>query len=247
MGRLIYSVWTPIFMVTHTSQERFRTYNGVFDNFTNRTLFFLESHGHVTELSKTLFVGKESNVFTTQVGDSDRLVKIYRVQNCDFKQMYRLIIQDPRFRNVRHRPREVIFTWAQREYTNLLKAAHAGVRVPEMFAWRHHILVEQLIGNPAPRLKDAHIDDLQACADDILHNYKLLYQNAGIVHADLSGFNMLYHEGKVWFIDFSQGISVESDFADEYLRRDLLNVQRFFQKRGLVLELDDMYNLVTKV
>lgn len=234
-------------MVTNTSQERFRTYDGVFDNFTNRTLFFLESHGHVGELSRTLFVGKESNVFTTVVEGEDRLVKIYRVQNCDFKQMYRLIIQDPRFRNIRHRPREVIFTWAQREYTNLLKAAQAGVRVPEMFAWRNHILVEELIGDPAPRLKDADIHNLQECADDILHNYRLLYQNAKIVHADLSGFNMLYHEGKVWFIDFSQGISIESDYADEYLRRDLLNVQRFFSKRGHDMDLDDMYNVVTKV
>ena len=233
-------------MVTNTSQERFRTYNGVFDNFTNRTLFFLETHGHITELSRTLFVGKESNVFTTEVDDEHRLVKIYRVQNCDFKQMYRLILQDPRFRNIRHRPREVIFTWAQREYTNLLKAKEAGVRVPTMYAWRNHILVEELIGDPAPRLKDAVIDNLQECADDILENYRKLY-GAGIVHGDLSGFNMLYHENKVWFIDFSQGISIQSDYAQEYLRRDLVNVQRFFHKRGLTLDIEHMVNFVTKV
>jgi len=234
-------------MVTETSQERFRTYNGVFDAFTNRTLFYLESHGHITELSRTLFVGKESNVFTTSHREGDRLVKIYRVQNCDFKQMYRLIIQDPRFKTVRHRPRDVIFTWCQREYTNLLKAKSVGVRVPETFACRNHILVEQLIGGPAPRLKDAIIENPKQCAQDIIENYKKLYCDGGLVHGDLSSFNILYHNQKVWFIDFSQGISVKSDYADEYLRRDLSNIKQFFSKRGLDLNIETMYNSVTKV
>ena len=84
-------------MVTRTSQERFRTDKGVFDNFTNRNLFEMKSRDVFDELVSPLFVGKESNVFIASKGKNKLIVKIYRVQNADFKRMFGYIKQDPRY------------------------------------------------------------------------------------------------------------------------------------------------------
>ena len=145
-------------MVTLTHQERFRTIKGVFDEFTNRTLFTLQSKGVFDELVQPLPVGKESNVFIASKGDDRVIVKIYRMQNCDFKRMYDYIRKDPRYENLRQKRREIILSWAQREYKNLIKSERSGVRVPKALGWKNHIIVEEFIGDeePAPPLKDAY-------------------------------------------------------------------------------------------
>ena len=94
-------------MVTRTSQERFRTSRGVFDAFTDRNIFELKSRGHFDELLSPIFVGKESNVFSAVKGKKKVIVKIYRVQNCDFKRMFQYIKQDPRYDFLKNKRREI--------------------------------------------------------------------------------------------------------------------------------------------
>ena len=84
-------------MTQFTYQERFKTLQGVFDEFTIRNLFELESKKIFEELVSPLKVGKESNVFIAKKGRQKLIVKIYRVQNCDFNKMFHYIRQDPRY------------------------------------------------------------------------------------------------------------------------------------------------------
>src|SRR3989344_1534859 len=145
-------------MVTLTYQERFRTDRGVFDQFTERTLFELHSRGYFEELLFPVKVGKESNVFlATHKSGKNVIVKIYRIQNCDFHKMFSYIRQDSRYEFLSKHPRQIIIAWTQREYKNLLKAQKANVRVPKAIAVMNHILVEEMIGGqePALPLKDA--------------------------------------------------------------------------------------------
>ncbi len=219
-------------MVTLTYQERFKTLKGVFDEFTNRTLFGMQKRGLFDELLSPLKVGKESNVFLAAHGGGKVIVKIYRLQNCDFKRMYEYIKQDSRYEFLKHQRREIIFSWVQREYKNLQRAYTAGVKVPKPSGFKNNILVEEYIGTArgaAPPLKDAPPAYPHQFLQDIIAEVRKLYQ-AGLVHGDLSSFNILNQQEKPVLIDFSQTTLVRTPNARELLQRDIRNILVFFRK-----------------
>src|SRR3990167_4572184 len=112
-------------------REEFKTRNDVFDRFTSQTLFKLISRGYFEGLESPISIGKESNVFSAIRKDGTYvMVKIYRLETCDFNRMYDYIKDDPRFLNLKRGKRNIIFSWVQREYRNLLKAREANVSVP---------------------------------------------------------------------------------------------------------------------
>ena len=151
--------------------------------------------------------------------------------------MYDYIRADVRYQNLKAKRREIIFSWAQREYRNLLKAREAGVRVPTPILCKYNILLMELIGGtePAPKLKDHHPEDPEKFMHKVFEYIGLLYKN-GLVHGDLSEFNILNLKEKPVFIDFSQGTLTKSPGADELLTRDINNLCRFSKKLGLKIE-----------
>ena len=225
-------------MPRHSSKKRedFKTMHNVFDDFTNRNLFKLISQGHFRGLESPISIGKESNVFSALTEDDRRvMVKIYRLETCDFNRMYDYIKSDARFASIKKSKRHIIFTWVQREYRNLLKAREAGVSVPTPMTFLYNILVLEFIGNEdylAPMLKDKKPKNPKEFFNKIIENMKKLYK-AGLVHADLSGFNILNYNEIPVFIDFSQTTSLEDSRAQEYLERDIRNICVFFRKLGL--------------
>ncbi len=226
-------------MATVKSQERFITRKGVFDEFTNRNLFELQSRGKFDKLLSPIFVGKESNVFLAERDSKKVIVKIYRIQTCDFNKMYDYIRKDLRYENLRKKKREIIFAWTQREYKNLLKAEKAQINVPKALAWKYNILVEEMIGEevPAPNLKDAYPQNPQKFFTEIIKQMALLYKN-GLIHGDLSAFNILNHNEKPYLIDFSQATLVRTPNSEELLERDLKNILQFFSKLGIKTDFD---------
>ena len=225
-------------MPRHSSKKRedFKTMHNVFDDFTNRNLFKLISQGHFRGLESPISIGKESNVFSALTEDDRRvMVKIYRLETCDFNRMYDYIKSDARFTRIKKSKRHIIFTWVQREYRNLLKAREAGVSVPTPMTFLYNILVLEFIGNEdylAPMLKDKKPKNPKDFFNKIIYNMRKLYK-AGLVHADLSGFNILNYNDIPVFIDFSQTTSLEDSRAQEYLERDIRNICIFFRKIGL--------------
>ena len=109
-------------------REKFKTKHGVFDEFTNRTIFKLITEGHFKGLESPINIGKESNVFSALTKEGKRvIVKIYRLETCDFNAMYNYIKDDPRYSNLKDKKRKVIFAWVQREFRNLMNAREAQV------------------------------------------------------------------------------------------------------------------------
>lgn len=215
-------------------KERFKTYQAVFDEFTNRTIFQLITKGYIDGLIGPVSTGKESNVFVCKKQDSKVIVKIYRLETCDFNRMYDYIKDDPRFSGLKRHKRKIIFAWAQREYRNLLIARDAEVRVPTPLTALNNILVMDFIGDKdaAPKLKDAQLDVPRKIFQDVLNNMKKMYL-AGLVHGDLSQFNILYYHEKPVFIDLSHATPTKNHNAVELLERDLRNVANFFRKIGV--------------
>lgn len=239
-------------MARKKSREDWKTYGNVFDQFTLRTLHYLENQGYYEGITHSLKVGKEANIFLGKHPEGYVIVKIYRLENCNFNKMQQYLVTDPRFPNIRPQKRDMVFSWVLREYRNLLVARDAGCRVPTPLHYKNSVLLEEFIGDdldPALQLKDVVFEDyeeLEACFQEMLYQMKLLYHKAKLVHADLSEFNILYYQKKPVLIDFSQSTSVDDPHADEYLRRDIKNIVRFFIKRGLDLQEEEVYTTIIK-
>jgi RIO kinase 1 len=232
-------------VVTLTGQERFRTEKGVFDNFTKRNLFKMQSEGVFDKIVSPLFVGKESNVFIGEKEGVKIIIKIYRIQNNDFKRMFNYIKQDRRYEELKNKRREIIFSWAQREYRNLLKAAEAKLNVPKVLGYKMNIIVEEMIGDdePALRLKDSAPENPKKFFNEVVRNMSKLYHQ-GLVHGDLSSFNILNHNEKPYFIDFSQSTLIKTPNSDELLERDVKNILSYFKKLGINEDYDKIFNKI---
>uniref|UniRef100_A0A673MBI6 non-specific serine/threonine protein kinase n=1 Tax=Sinocyclocheilus rhinocerous TaxID=307959 RepID=A0A673MBI6_9TELE len=83
----------------------------------------------------------------------------------------------------------------------------------------------------------------------VLKMMQRLYQDCNLVHADLSEYNMLWHDGQVWFIDVSQSIEPTHPHGLEFLFRDCRNVATFFQKAGVAeaLNVFELFNTVSEL
>ncbi|MBN2111918.1 serine protein kinase RIO [Candidatus Woesearchaeota archaeon] len=223
------------------TREKFKTYKDVFDEFAIRTLFKLSSQGYFDdpEQMSPVSIGKESNVFWAKRGDTKVILKIYRLETCDFNRMYDYIKYDPRYTGLKKHRRKIIFAWVQREYRNLLKARQAGVRVPTPYTFLNNVLVEEFIGgkDAAPKLKDQVPRNKKKFFDELVSQIKKIY-NAGLVHADLSHFNVLNHEEKPVIIDLSTCTPLDTPTSAEYLTRDVRNICNFFAKYGLKTDLE---------
>ncbi|MBS3102440.1 serine protein kinase RIO [Candidatus Woesearchaeota archaeon] len=217
------------------TRDKFKTMHSVFDDFTNRTIFKLITEGHFRGLQGPIKIGKESNVFSALKENNEKVaVKIYRLETCDFNRMYDYIKDDPRFANLKRKRRRIIFAWVQREYRNLLKARESNIKVPIPIAFLNNVLVEEFIGNgeAAPKLKDQIPENKKDFFNKIIENMKKLYKS-GLVHADLSAFNILNYNENPVFIDMSQTTTLKHPRAEEFLIRDVKNICNFFKKTGL--------------
>jgi RIO kinase 1 len=230
-------------------KEKFKTMYGVFDEFTNRTIFKLISEGHFKGLESPIFVGKESNVFSALTKEGKRvIVKIYRLETCDFNAMYDYIKDDPRYGNLKDKKRKIIFAWVQREYRNLMNARDAQVSVPIPITFANNVLVLEFIGRGdeiASRLKDQIPKNKKLFFDKIIESIKRLYKK-GIVHADLSAFNILNFNEIPVFIDMSQATITKHPRAEEFLERDVKNICNFFNKIGLKVNEESVMKKIKK-
>jgi RIO kinase 1 len=227
-----------VISMSKITREKFKTYGNVFDDFTNRNLFKLISQGYFEEMKSPIALGKEANIFTAVKKDGTRvIVKIYRLETCDFNRMYEYMKSDDRYHNVKKTRRNVIFAWTQREYRNLHKAREAGLKVPMPHHFMNNILIEEFIGkdDPAPKLKDCAPENPEKFFKKTVEYMRLLYK-AGLVHGDLSPFNILNYEDDPVFIDFSQATITTSSVAKELLERDVNNVCSYFKKLGMKID-----------
>lgn len=229
------------------TREKFKTWGNVFDQFTERNLFEMSSKGHFQDLKSPISIGKEANVFSAEQEDGSLIaVKIYRLETCDFNRMYDYIKYDARYVNLKAKKREIIFSWAQREFRNLMKSREAGVRVPLPIHCKNNILLMEHIGGKesAPKVKDAYPDEPEEFADTTVDYMKKLYK-ANLVHGDLSEFNILNWKDKPVFIDMSQGTVTQSANSEELLDRDIRNMCRFFSKMGVTRDETEVKNRIT--
>lgn len=211
--------------------------SGVFDTPTLKALYTFASKGIITAMGGVVSTGKEADVFHA-IGENGRemAIKIYRINTSDFQKMQDYLIGDPRFSNVRGTKKDIVFAWTKKELRNLERAREAGVRAPEPFTSERNILIMEFIGHDgvaAPRLKDIRLEDPEKVYKTTAEYMRLLYQEAKLVHGDLSEYNILLYEEEPVIIDMGQAVMLEHPMAREFLARDVKNIVRYFKKMGV--------------
>ncbi|KAM4728658.1 serine/threonine-protein kinase RIO1 [Anableps anableps] len=230
------------------------TVEQVLDPRTRMILFKMLSRGIISEINGCISTGKEANVYhaSTAAGDS-RAIKIYKTSILLFKDRDKYVSGEFRFRHgyCKGNPRKMVRTWAEKEMRNLIRLQTAGVPSPEPVLLRSHVLLMGFIGKdnmPAPLLKNAVLSESKAreLYLQVVQNMRKMFQEARLVHADLSEFNMLYHSGDAYIIDVSQSVEHDHPHALEFLRKDCSNVNDFFVKRGVaVMTVRELFDFIT--
>ena len=134
----------------------------------------------------------------------------------------------------------MIKIWAEKELRNLKRIYHSNINCPEPLLVKSNILVMEFIGKdmqPAQKLRDADLnfEEWSEVYLQLLRDMRELYMNCKLVHADLSEYNLLYYDRKLYMIDVSQSIEHDHPHALFFLRRDCLNVNIFFKKKGKLI------------
>ena len=221
--------------MSRPSKEKFDTFENVFDQRTVRNLFELAGKGYFDNNTLSpIKIGKEANIFSAKKKDGSKvIIKIYRVNTCDFNRMFDLLQRDPRFPKLTKNKRKIVNSWASREFKNLHRARDAGVRVPTPYLIKENILLIEFIGDeqPAKQIKDLIPEDKEFLDETIVNMKKLYKEN--LVHGDLSQFNILNYHNEPVFIDLSQTMEMNTIFSDDILERDIRNIANFFNKSGI--------------
>ncbi|XP_036375041.1 serine/threonine-protein kinase RIO1 [Megalops cyprinoides] len=230
------------------------TVEQVLDPRTRMILFKMLTRGVISEINGCISTGKEANVYhaTTSAGES-RAIKIYKTSILLFKDRDKYVSGEFRFRHgyCKGNPRKMVRTWAEKEMRNLIRLQMAGIPSPEPIMLRSHVLVMSFIGKnntPAPLLKNALLSESKAreLYLQVIQNMRRMYQEARLVHADLSEFNMLYQSGDAYIIDVSQSVEHDHPHALEFLRKDCSNVNDFFVKHEVaVMTVRELFEFVT--
>ncbi|OGA50242.1 MAG: kinase [Betaproteobacteria bacterium RIFCSPLOWO2_12_FULL_62_58] len=204
----------------------------------------LVEDGLVDSVIRQLMSGKEAMVFIVRCGEDIRCAKVYKeankrsfrqavdyTENRKTKNSRRARAMEKRTRYGRKAREEA---WQSAEVDALYCLAAAGVRVPTPYNFHEGVLLMELVtgadGEPAPRLNDVEF----TAEDARTFHHALMLQVvrmlcAGVIHADLSEFNVLVgSEGPV-IIDLPQAVDAAgNNHAKSMLERDVLNLTTYF-------------------
>ena len=208
----------------------------------------LVEEGLIDSVVRQLMSGKEAMVYVVRCGDDTRCAKIYKEAT---QRSFRQAVDYTENRKVKNSRQARAMAkgtkfgrqaqeaaWQSAEVDALYRLAAAGVRVPTPYNFHDGVLLMELVtdehGDAAPRLNDVLLTREQALA----HHAMLIRQVvrmlcAGVVHGDLSEFNILLghqdgEDGPV-IIDLPQAIDAAgNNHAARMLLRDVDNLRHFF-------------------
>lgn len=202
-------------------------------------------HAHlIDEVVGQLQSGKEAEVYVVRCGDEYRCAKVYKAVNDRTFKAKAAYTEGRKVRNSRqaramekstsrYGMREREAEWQNKEVEALYLLSEAGVRVPKPYEFYEGVLLLQMIvdaeGNAAPRLNDVQLTPEEAKT----HHATLMAEvvrmmSVGIVHGDLSAFNVLVaHDGLV-IIDLPQAVQATANNAFHFLERDLQQLGSYF-------------------
>ncbi|KAI3336354.1 putative extragenic suppressor of the bimD6 mutation [Xylariaceae sp. AK1471] len=222
----------------------------VLDQRTRMILYQMINRGVISEVHGAISTGKEANVYGALAYSDDgtkvhRAVKVYKTAILSFKDRERYITGEHRFKSGADKGnnRKMVKLWAEKEFRNLRRIHSAGIACPEPIQLKIHVLVMAFLGDRRgwayPRLRDANIPAEEpeqiwsSLYFQLLGIMRRMYQVCKLVHADLSEYNILYHNKQLYIIDVSQSVEHDHPRSSEFLRMDIKNTGDFFRRQGV--------------
>ncbi|MEM1581577.1 MAG: serine/threonine-protein kinase RIO2 [Candidatus Bathyarchaeia archaeon] len=202
--------------------------------------------GVLESLGKPLGVGKESDVYDALTQRGERVaVKFHRLGRISFRQIRRLrgYLLNRRHASWLYKSRLA----AEREIEALNLVYPCGVSSPKPIAHNRHVVVMGIIEGEC-LFRYIEIPNPEIILDEILENVKKAYVSAGVIHGDLSEFNIvLTPDQRILIIDWPQFIRTNHPNADEFLKRDVRNVLQFFKRKyGITRDLEGILDYIRK-
>src|SRR5882757_5757107 len=207
------------------------------------SLMSLADEGIIEEVLRPLMSGKEAQVFLVRSGGELRVAKVYKqAQDRTFKHRAEYTegrtvrnSRDQRAMNkrTRHGRAQDETAWRSAEVDMIYRLRAAGVRVPVPHHFVDGVLIMELVadaeGNPAPRLGDVRLEpDAARKIFEHLLAEVIRMLSAGVVHGDLSDFNVLMGRDGPVIIDFPQAVNAAGNQnARKMLLRDVDNLHHF--------------------
>lgn len=204
----------------------------------------LVDDGLVDEVIRPLMSGKEAAVYLVRCGTEIRCAKVYKEAD---KRSFKQAVQYQEGRKVRNSRRaramekgskfgrsEQEAAWQNTEVDALYRLADAGVRVPQPYGCFDGVLLMELIrgdnGQPAPRLNDVSMSTEQALEDHAqVMRYIVQMLCVGLIHGDLSEFNVLVDDYGPVIIDLPQVVDAAgNNNAQWMLARDVNNMTNYY-------------------
>jgi RIO kinase 1 len=204
----------------------------------------LIEEGLIDTVVRQLMSGKEAMVFVVRCGDETRCAKIYKEAT---QRSFRQAVDYTENRKVKNSRQARAMAkgtkfgrqaqeaaWQSAEVDALYRLADAGVRVPKPYNFHDGVLLMELVtdehGDAAPRLNDVALSPEQARSHHaalLVEVVRMLY--AGVVHGDLSEFNILLAADGPVIIDLPQAVDAAgNNHAQRMLLRDVDNLRDFF-------------------
>lgn len=236
------------FAIRIKDSEQFKVEASVFDDATLAALYKLVQDGYIDAFGGPISTGKEANVYLADGPDGEVAVKVYLINTSNFRQMRDYLEGDPRFEGIGNRKRQVVMAWVKKEFANLQRAKRAGVRVPNPIATERNVLVMEYMGqgnDRARRLGEVHIENPETAFEVVREYMRRLYES-GLVHGDLSEYNIIVHEGELTVIDLGQAVTVHHPNYRDFLTRDCRNIANFFARQGVDTDTDSLLAHVTE-
>jgi RIO kinase 1 len=189
-----------------------------------------------------LMSGKEADVFVVWCGEELRCAKVYKeAKNRSFKQMSqytegRSVRNSRQARAIKNKSKfgreEHEAEWQRTEVESLSLLASVGVRVPKTYAFLDGVLIMEMIrdakGDPAPRLNDCEYDGPQAKKlHSTLIREVVRMLCAGVIHGDLSEFNVLHAADGPVIIDLPQAVQATANNASMMFTRDVTRLATY--------------------
>ena len=200
--------------------------------------------GILESLGKPLGVGKESDVYDALTQSGERVaVKFHRLGRISFRQTRRLrgYLFDRRHASWLYQSRLA----AEREMEALKLVYPCGVSVPKPIGHNRHVVVMGIIeGECLYRITE--LPSPEETLDEILENVRKAYIGAGVIHGDLSEFNVIINpDWHILIIDWPQYARTSHPNADMLLKRDIWNILKFFKRKfGISRSLEETIKYV---
>jgi len=206
---------------------------GVFDRNSLLTLEKFMKKGIIYTLDYCIARGKEANVYrATGAKGEFYAIKMYRLKSPSFLHMQKYIEGDRRFERAGKNKQDMVFIWTKKEFSNLKILHEAKLPVPKPIAFKHNVLAMEFLGEngvPYSKLSEVDVQNPKKDKKTIL-GYIEKMRKAGLVHADLSKYNILTDGKNFYIIDVGQAVLTSHPAAEEFYKRDKANIEKYFSK-----------------